>query len=103
MKLNVTLLNFLKYEDKETHQPKIRIGYINQDTNYISNKDKFKGYAELSVFLDDDKAWDLLDVDMCGRSAELEFTSTPNPRNPLKNITKLVAIRAKGHADISFV
>lgn len=101
MKLKVTILNFLKYEDKKTGQEKIRIGYINNDVSYIANKEKFKGFAELSIFLDNAKIWDQLKVEMCGDTAEFEFTSEPNPSNPLRNVTKLVRIKPNKFNDIS--
>lgn len=100
MELNVTILNFIRYEDKETKKPKIRIGYINNDKNYIERGTKVKGYPELSVYIDDNALWDLFDVAMCGDTAVFVFEKTPNPRNPLKDITHLVEIRTNKNGDI---
>ena len=48
MELTVTILSFLRYEDKFTKQPKVRIGYINNDKTYISNNTKLKKVYVLS-------------------------------------------------------
>lgn len=103
MELSVTILNFLRYEDKETKKPKIRIGYINNDSAYIENGLKFKGYPELSVFLDDNELWDKLIVEMVGGVAKFVFDKKPNPRNPLKDITVLKEIRTKEYGNISLL
>lgn len=103
MELSVTILNILKYEDKETKEPKIRIGYINNDTAYIENSAKFRGYPELSVFLNDNGLWDKLTVAMVGKVAKFVFEKKPNPRNPLKDITVLKEIKTKEHGDISIL
>ena len=103
MDLNVTLLNFLRYEDKETKKPKIRIGYINNDKAYIENTDKFKGYAELSVYIDDKNCWDFFKTEMTGDTAIFTFAKRPNPRNPLKDVTVLQSIKTNKHGDISLL
>lgn len=95
MELNVTILNVLRYTDKETGEPKIRIGYINNDSKCIENTSKFKGYPELSVFLDENDLWDKLDMTLIGNIAKFVFERTPNPRNPLKDIVKLKTIKCK--------
>lgn len=102
MDLKVTILNFLKYSDKETGKPKIRIGYINNSSDYIENTDKFKGYPELSVFLDDTDLWDKLTMGLVGQVATFTFEKKPNPRNPLKDITYLKNIKCKD-VDISIL
>lgn len=103
MELNVTLINFLKYEDKETKKPKIRIGYINNDKNYIENRDKMKGYPELSVYVDDNNIWDKFKVEMTGDTAIFVFDKKPNPRNPLKDMIVLQEIKTNKHGNISIL
>lgn len=103
MELNVTLLNFLRYEDKETMKPKIRIGYINNDKQYIENTAKFIGYPELSVYVDDNNIWDKFKVEMTGDTAILVFDKKPNPRNPLKEIIVLEMIKTNKHGNISIL
>lgn len=101
MDLPVTILNFLLYEDKETKEKKIRIGYLISDKEYCQNSVKFKGYAECSVYLDSDKQWEDLDVSLCGKPATFKFIEVINPRNPLKKINKLTCIITKdGSIDI---
>lgn len=92
MDLNVTVLNILRYNDKNTNEPKIRIGYINNDSKYIENTDKFRGYPELSVFFDDNGLWEKLDLKLVGQIVKFTFAKEVNPRNPLKDITKLTKI-----------
>lgn len=101
MELSVTILNILRYEDKETKKPKIRIGYINNDTAYIENSSKFRGYPELSVFLDDNGLWDKLSIDIVGKVVKFIFDKRVNPRNPLKDITVLKEIKTKDYGNIS--
>lgn len=103
MELNVTILNILRYEDKTTKEPKIRIGYINNDKAYIENTAKVKGLPELSVYIDDKDLWDKLDVGLCGRPCTLTFDKKPNPRNPLKDITILTKISSDKYGDISIL
>lgn len=95
MKLSVTILNFLSYEDKDTKVPKVRIGYINNDSKYVENSAKFKGYPELSVYLDDNGLWEKLNINLVGQVAEFEFEKRVNPRNPLKDINILKSIKCK--------
>lgn len=95
MDLKVTILNFLAYNDKETNAPKVRIGYINNDPAFIENSAKFKGYPELSVFLDNNGLWDKLTMDLVGQIATFTFEKKPNPRNPLKDVTILRKITTK--------
>lgn len=95
MELKVTILNFLRYEDKETKAPKVRIGYINNESAYIENSAKFRGYPELSVFLDDNGLWDKLTMDLVGQIATFTFDKKPNPRNPLRDLTILKKISCK--------
>lgn len=102
MDLKVTLLNILRYSDKQTGAAKIRIGYINNDAKYIENTDKFKGYPELSVFLDDNGLWEKLPFSLIGQVCTFKFKKLPNPRNPLKDITVLEHIECKD-TDISIL
>lgn len=103
MELSVTILNILRYEDKITKEPKIRIGYINNDKSYISNTAKMKGMPELSVYLDDKDLWDKLDVGLCGRPVMMTFEKQANPRNPLKEVAVLKKISSKDYGDISLL
>ncbi len=102
MKVNAMILNFMRYKDKETQQPKVRIGYICTDKDSISNEENFRGYSELSIYLNDDAKWNDLDVSIVGTACTLEFEKYVNPRNPLKEVTKLKAIDTK-NANISIL
>lgn len=89
------ILNFMQYTDKITGEPKIRIGYICTEKDSIENGEKFKGYSELSVFLDNNNSWNDLKLDLIGTQAVFEFEKKPSTRNPLKDVTKLKSIKSK--------
>lgn len=96
MKLNVVILNALRYQDKESKKEKMRIGYALCDKNAVSIQEKFKGVSELSVFLDfSEELWNAITVDTIYTPSEFVFEENLNPRNPLKKILNLKSVKLK--------
>lgn len=103
MELNVTLLNFLSYEDKKTKQKKVRIGYICNDKAYIKNTSACIGYPELAVYVDDNDLFSQLSVEMTGDTAIMVFDKKPNPMNPIRDVLVLKEIKTNKHGNISIL
>ncbi len=104
MELNVTLLNFLSYKDKKSNEPKVRIGYICNDKQYIKNTSTMKGYCELSVYVDDkDGLFDKLKTEMCGDLATLVLEKRPSESNPFREVLVLKEIKTAKHGNISLL
>lgn len=100
--LNVTILNVLRYDEKnkstgeKTGKQKIRIGYFVLSKESMQNTDKFKGYAELSVFLDyTDELWNKLSTKIIMQPVEFVFEQAQSLRDPLKTYLKLNTINCK--------
>ena len=91
--LKVIIQNVLKYEDKKNPGIyKSRLGYFSAEANSLTSNDKFKGIAELSVFTNDTKLFDILTLDHMGKPATLCFSEEASPRNPLKSYLVLKKI-----------
>lgn len=100
--LNVTIINVLLYDEKNkstgelTGKKKIRIGYLSLGKERLQEKEKFKGYAEFSYFLDyDESFWNKLTPKFIMQPCEFEFEERPSERDPLKTYLKLVSINCK--------
>lgn len=107
--LNVTILNVLRYEEKnkatgeKTGKEKIRIGYLILGKDTIQDSAKFKGYSEMSYFLDySEDIWNKLTNKIIMQPCEFVFESTQSVRDPLKTYLKLISIKCKDE-DISLV
>lgn len=100
--LNVTLLNVLRYEEKnkatgeKTGREKIRIGYLILGKESIQDTSKFRGYSEMSYFLDfNEEVWNKLSTKVIMQPVEFIFESTQSTRDPLKTYLKLKSINCK--------
>lgn len=98
---DVEILNMVKFTDKNGKE-KTRIGYRLLDTKTISNSDKFKGYADLALYVDNTKPFDL-PTEYFGKHLKFVFKEIPNPSDPVKKITKLVKIVSDTDKDLCVV
>lgn len=89
MRLNVVILNVMKYQDKKTNKDKIRIGYFCNGQDAIEIGNKFKGVSELSIYSDDITWFDKITKDMILNSVVMEFEEKRYPNNPLKSYLTL--------------
>lgn len=101
MSYDVEILNMVKFRSKEGIE-KVRIAYRLLDTKTISNTEKFKGYADLSVYVDNTRPFNL-PVEYYGKHLKFEFRVEPHPNDPVKKITKLVKIVSENDKDLCVV
>lgn len=91
MEEKIIVLNVNKYQ--KDGQDRSRLGFIFADNKKVSNTDKFRGLAELSIYYDSTIAFDNVPIDVIGQISIATIESKPSPTNPLKDrrvITKLV-------------
>lgn len=98
---DVEILNMVKFKSKEGID-KVRIAYRLLDNKTIANGEKFKGYADLSVYVNNTKPFDL-PVEYFGKHVKFYFREEPNPTDPVKKITKLVKIVSDSDKDLCVV
>lgn len=96
MLVNVEILNIIKY--KKDDKEKTRISYRLLDKESVSNSDKFKGYSELSVYLDNTIVFDTLGTNHCGIALKFKFEEVANSFDPMK---KKVVLKEILHNDKS--
>lgn len=95
MKLNVLFLGVLKYNDKKTGEPKLRLTYLlNNDTAKQENN-RFKGINECAYYLDDVSLFDRFSKEDTLTQMEFTLESRPSQNNPLKTITQITEIKTK--------
>lgn len=92
MKLNVVILNVMKYKDKKTNKEKVRIGYFCNGQDSIELTDKFKGVSELSIYTEDTNWFEIISKDMILHTCIMEFEEKRYPNNPLKTYMNLKTI-----------
>lgn len=98
MEYDVEILNLNTFEKDGVK--KTRIGYRLLDPKTISNTDKFKGYADLNVFLNNTIAFDKINADICGKHVKFVFIEKPNPTNPMKKSVTLSKILSEKNEDL---
>jgi len=95
--LKVFITNVLQYEDKKTKEPKLRIGYVNQEKGACQNTTKLKGFPELSAFVKfNEKVWNGIDLKDFYQPATFTFEPQRSPYDPLKVINVLKSIEVNG-------
>lgn len=95
MKLSVTMLNIMKYEDKKTGELKVRIGYILNSKEAPKYTEKFKGISELSYFTKDVNVFDKVKAEHLLTPVEFVLEEVPSANNPFRKIAVLQAIITK--------
>lgn len=95
MQIGVQILSMCKYTSKKDNKDRIRIDYICNDTNYKNDKENFRGYPVLTIYLDNLENWNYLTADLVGKPIELMFRKEPSTQNPLKERNVLDQIITK--------
>lgn len=96
MEIDVEVLNVLKYEDKENKGSyKTRISYRLLDPSKMSNTDKFKGFSELSIYLDGTKLFDVFDSRYCGCALKFVLEEIPSNNNPFRKYITLKEVKTE--------
>lgn len=101
MEIDVEILNVLKYEDKNNKGSyKTRVSYRLLDPTKMANTDKFKGYSELAIYLNDTKLFDAFEPKYCGTALKLVLEKQPSAADPLKEYITLKAVKNQDGKDI---
>lgn len=93
MEINVEILNVLTYLDKDNNK-KTRIGYRMLDKESCTDSPKFKGYAELSMFINNDIAFNSISSSLCGVALVFVLEEQFSAKNPMKKFMKLKEIKS---------
>lgn len=102
MKIQIILLNAMKYKDKETGQDKVRLGYVPFDKGSLRDEDKFKGFTELGGYISNVEVLNNLQKTDFMQECTLIGEEITNPRNPFKKSMKLTTLITK-NATISLL
>lgn len=90
MKIDIELLNVIKYEKKEDKKPRTMITYRLLDKSALqSDFEKFKGYSTLNAYFDGFEVYDKIPVELCGTACKLIVETKPSSYDPMK-VTKIV-------------
>lgn len=81
MKVQVMLLNVLKYENEKGKGT--RVGLIFCEKDSLQTTDKFKGFSEISLFYDSD-VFEKIPVDFIGRPVTAYIVEKSSSKNPLR-------------------
>lgn len=95
MKINVLFLGVLKYTDKKTQEPRVRITYVVNDVNSKQDTVYFKGLNECVYFTDKAEIFDKFTKEDALTNMEFVLENKPSLTNPLKTITRITEIRTK--------
>lgn len=102
MEIKIVLLNAMKYTDKETKLPRVRIGYVPFGKDALRNEEKFKGFTELGGYCDRVEILNELKDNDFMQEATLVGEEVTNARNPFKKTMKLTKLVTK-NATISLL
>lgn len=97
MQISVQIISMCRYNSKTDNKEKIRIDYICNEEKYLSDKEKFRGYPQITVYLNDhiEENWNLLDVGLVGKPVDLVFEKVPSLTNPTREYNRLKQICTK--------
>lgn len=97
---DVEILNMVKFNKDGVD--KVRIAYRMLSNTTISNTEKFKGYADLSIYTDSTKPFEL-PVEYFGKHLKFLLKEEVNPNDPTKKKIKLSKILNENDKDLCVV
>lgn len=95
MQVAVQILSMCKYTSKKDNKQRVRIDYIVNEDSYLNDKDNFRGYAVLTIYLDNVDNWNNLNASLVGKAVEFKFEKQPSTYDPTKERTVLKEIITK--------
>ncbi|MBQ8902325.1 MAG: hypothetical protein IJY87_04590 [Bacilli bacterium] len=102
MEIKIVLINAMKYKDKETGLPKVRIGYVPFGKEAFRNEEKFRGFTELGGYTERVEVLEELKDSDFMQEATLVGEEVSSARNPFKKTMKLTKLITK-NATISLL
>lgn len=94
MEVEIMVLNKMRYE--KDGKEKSRLGYIFCGEQGFSNRDKFKGFSELSLYSDDSKYFDNIPDEFIGQKCIAKVSEVLNPFNPMKSKKEFSELTCNG-------
>lgn len=95
MKLNVLFLGVLKYKNKQTGEPMVRISYVVNDANAKQDTLNFKGLNECSFYTEHAEVFDKFTKEDALTQMEFIVEQRPSATNPLRTISQVTEIKTK--------
>ncbi len=90
MKIDIELLNVMKYEKKEDKKPRTMITYRLLDKSALQTDfEKFKGFSTLNAYFDGFEVYEKIPAELCGTACKLLVETKPSSYDPMKE-TKIV-------------
>ena len=96
MKLQIMILNTMKYQKEGETNWKSRLAYIIPTPEAYSDNTKFRGYTELSSYRNDDKFFELIPKDFIGQKCEATITEIPSKNIPMKSYKEFTEVSCNG-------
>lgn len=96
MKLQIMILNTMKYQKEGETNWKSRLAYIIPSTEAYSDNSKFRGFTELSSYRNDDKFFELIPKDFIGQKCDVTITEVPSKNNPMKSYKEFTEVSCNG-------
>ena len=100
--INATIISVLRYDEKnkqtgeKTGKQKIRIDYLMLGKESIQDRENFRGYANLSCFIDyNENIWSKLTTRVIMQPVEMVLEQVPSARDPFKSYTRVNSINTK--------
>lgn len=100
--INATIISVLRYDEKDrntkekTGKQKIRIDYLMLGKESIQDKSNFRGYANLSCFIDyNENIWSKLTTKVIMQPVEMVLEQVPSARDPFKSYVRVKSINTK--------
>lgn len=100
--INATIISVLRYDEKDkntkekTGKQKIRIDYLMLGKDSIQDRGNFRGYANLSCFIDyNESIWSKLTTKLIMQPVEMVLEQVPSARDPFKSYVRVKNINTK--------
>lgn len=93
MKSKIMILNVLKYEKDGKKGTRLSIIFPGNDN--VQETEKFKGFADVSLYYSNHDAFDIIPSEIIGQIVEATIEEKSNPSNPLRKTTTIISIAYK--------
>lgn len=92
MKMEIMILNTMRYRKEGEQTYKSRLAYIIPTKDAFSDNDNFKGYSELSLYKNDASFFEKIPVEFIGQKCEITIEEKPSKNNPMKSYKDIIEV-----------
>lgn len=96
MKMDIMILNTMKYRKEGDMAWKSRLAYIIPTKTAYCDNEKFRGYTELSLYRNDSTYFDLIPKEFIGQKCEVKVIDVPSKSNPMKSYKEITEVTCDG-------